>query len=193
MSWACRDQAHAHLFHHLHQSQNLHQHFATPTPTLRLHFSPANSFLKFPLQSHLFCFVLSWYLASDNLTLMCRPVNSTAGALVVIGILVNKWDLLENTIKWYIIPPMTHVHSVIISVLFKHSTDISFSWKHCVRSVCDLTNQMNRWIRIKPIAILQYCWWQTFYNVLTARLCAETGSSKTHHILSNRPHQIHSP
>ena len=47
----CRDQAHhpAHLFHHLQQSQNLHQLFATPTPTLRLHFSPANSFLKFPL------------------------------------------------------------------------------------------------------------------------------------------------
>ena len=93
----CRDQAHhpAHLFHHLQQSQNLHQHFATPTPTLRLHFSPANSFLKFPLQSHLFCFVLSWYLAFDNLTMMCRPINSTAGALMVIDILVNKWDLLD--------------------------------------------------------------------------------------------------
>ena len=49
---------HAHLFHLLHQSQNLHQHLATPTPTLRLHFSPVNSFLKFPLQSHPFCSVL---------------------------------------------------------------------------------------------------------------------------------------
>ena len=45
--------------------------------------------------SILICFVLSWYLASDNLTMMCWPVNSTAGALVVIGILVNKWDLLD--------------------------------------------------------------------------------------------------
>ena len=34
------------------------QQLATPTPTLRLHFSPNNSFLKFPLNSHLFCFVL---------------------------------------------------------------------------------------------------------------------------------------
>ena len=28
--------------------------------------------------------------------MMCRPINSTAGALMVIGILVNKWDLLET-------------------------------------------------------------------------------------------------
>ena len=54
----CRDQAHhpAHLFHLLHQPQNQHQHLATPTPTLRLHFSPVNSFLKF--LSNLICFVL---------------------------------------------------------------------------------------------------------------------------------------